>query len=184
MALLGMKAQNMAWKEIEDALPGKNQEVIKNKYKELNVNAPASSKPKEEKSQKEEAKKGEEKTEEKKEEVKAEGKKEGAQADETKGTEKSKENTEEKKGRKESAQGKKHQKGQKGKGKTQEAKVKPEEAKSEKTKGFLFAKARAEDIGKMTTIHGHPVIFIDDQEELSYDEVNLRIVERQDRVFD
>ena len=153
MALLGMKAQGMTWKEIDEALPGKELGDIKKKYKELYVDAPANVKPKEADSKKEEAKKGEGKAEEE-----------------------SKENVEVKKAGKEGKQGKKFQKGQKGTGKAEEA---PEEAKPEETKGILKAKATAEEKGmggELKSIHGHPVIFVDDDEELDFNEVSSRII--------
>lgn len=169
MALLGMKAQNMTWKEIGEALPAKNMEDIKRRYRELYVDAPANVKPKEA-----EAKKGET-TEDNKEEEK----------EEAKGDEAKKGSGDGKKGSKEGKQGKKGlkgQKGQKGKEKAEEGKpedAKVEEAKTEEKKGTLKAKATAEEKGKggkLKSIDGHPIIFVDDDEELDYEEVSLRVV--------
>ena len=173
LALLGMKAQNMNWKEIGEALPGKDMDDIKKKYRELYVDAPASVKPKEGEVKTEEAKKDEEKKEEETQEAKT---------DEAKaGEESKKEKPEDKKPKKDSKQSKKSQKeskAQKGKGKTEDAKpeeVEPEEAKPEETKGILKAKATAEEKGKggeLKSINGHPVIFVDDDEEINFDEVS------------
>ncbi len=175
MALLGMKAKDMSWKEIGEALPGKDLENIKKKYKELYVDVPANVKPKEADSKKEETKE-----ETKKEDEKTKEKKEVAKA-----TEESKEVAEDTKGGKAGKQGNKYQwksqKGQKGKGKAEAAKPeenKTEEAKSEGTKGILKAKATLEEKGKggeLKSIDGHPIIFVDDDEELEFDEVGPRI---------
>ena len=72
MALLGMKAQNMSWTEIDEALPGKEMEDIKDKYRELYIDAPSSVKPKEGDDKQEKANKEEEKTDEQKGEAKTE----------------------------------------------------------------------------------------------------------------
>lgn len=164
-----MKAQDMSWKEIGEALPGKDMEDIKKKYRELYVDVPANVKPKE----------GDGNQEGKKEE-----KRDETNPDEAKAAEGSK--TEKAEGKKVGKEWKKGQKGskvQKGKGKAIEAKpeeVKPEEDRQEKPKGILIAKARAEEKGKggeLKSIHGHPVIFVDDNEELDFDEVSPSIKE-------
>ena len=175
MALLGMKAQGMTWKEIGEALPGKNMEDIKRRYRELYVDAPANVKPKEAEAKKEETKK---ETEDKMEEA--------AKGDEVKAVEESKKvSGDGKKGSKEGKQGKKGQKGQKGqKGKENAEEGKPEDAKkevakTEEKKETFKAKATAEEKGKggkLKSIDGHPVIFVDDDEELDYEEVSLRVV--------
>lgn len=171
-----MKAQNMSWKEIGEALPGKDMEVIKKKYIELYVDAPANVKRKEAEAKKEEMKKDEDN-------------KEVAKSDEAKAAEASKESGDSKKGGKEGKQtkkGEKGQKGQKGKEKAKEAKVeqaKPEEAKVEEAKpamntGILKAKADGGKGkgGELKSINGHPVIFVDDNEELEFEEVSLRMM--------
>ncbi len=164
-----MKAKDMSWKEIGEALPGKDLENIKKKYKELYVDVPANVKPKEAESKKEETKE-EEKTEEKKEVAKAT--EESKVAEDKKGG---------KVGKQENKYHWKSQKGQKGKGKAEAAKPeenKAEEAKSEGTKGILKAKATVEEKGKggeLRSIDGHPIIFVDDDEELEFDEVGPRI---------
>lgn len=177
LALLGMKAEDMTWKEIGEMLPGKDVENIKKKYRELYVAAPASVKPKEGDGKNEEAEKEEERKDGK-EEVKT---------DEAKTVEESKkEKSQDRKPRKESRQGRKSHKeykAQKGKGKADYEKseeVKPEEGKSEETKGILKAKATAIEKGKggeLKSINGHPVIFVDDDEELDFNEVSPRILE-------
>lgn len=208
MGLIGAKALNKTWKEISAALPGKNLEDIKKKYRELYVDAPANVKPKEAEGKKEETKETEEKEETKKgskEESKEEGKVEGkdekveekkeeksedVEKDAAKAAGETKKDSEGgKKWGKAGKHGKKGQKGQKvqkGKETTEEAKVegakveeaKVEEAKSEEKKGILKAKATTEEKGKggeLKWIQGHPVIFVDDDEELDYEEVSLRI---------
>ena len=203
MGLIGAKALNKTWKEISAALPGKNLEDIKKKYRELYVDAPANVKPKEAEGKKEETKETEEKGETKegeKEEAKVEGKEEGkdekaeekkeeksedVEKDEAKAAGETKKNSEGgKKWGKAGKHGKKGQKGQKvqkGKETTEEAKVeeaKVEEAKSDEKKGILKAKATTEEKGKggeLKWIQGHPVIFVDDNEELDYEEVSLRM---------
>lgn len=203
MGLLGARALNKTWKEISEALPGKNLEEIKKKYKELYVDAPAKVKPKEAESKKEETKETEDKGEKKdggKEEGKVDGKEEGkdekveekkedkkeeksedVEKDEAKAAEETKKDSKGgKKWGKAGKHGKKGQKGQKvqkGEETTDEAKVeeaKVEEGKSEEKKGILKAKATVKDKGKggeMKWIHGHPVIFVDDDEELDYEEL-------------
>ena len=200
MGLLGAKALNKTWKEVSEALPGKNLEEIKKKYRELYVDAPANVKPKVAEGKKEETKETEEKGEKKdegKEEGKVEEKEEGK--DEKVGDEKEEksENVEKdaakaaEEAKKDSKSGKKWgkagkhgnkgqkgQKGQKGKETTEEAKAeeaKVEEGKPEEKKGILKAKATIEENGKggdLKWIHGHPVIFVDDDEELNYEEVS------------
>ena len=163
MALLGMKNRGMSWKEIDDSLPGRELEDIMDKYVELYVNRPTDIKPKKEEGKKEVAKK--EEKDDKKE----------AKAEEAKPADESKQNADVKKVWIEGKQWKKDQKVQKGKGKIEEAKL--EEVKP---KGFLKAKANAGGIGsggELTSIDGHPVIFIDDDEELEFHEVSGRIVE-------
>lgn len=165
-----MKAQNMTWKEINEALPGKALDDIKNKYRALYLDAPASAKPKEAEAKKEETKKTENTKEDKKEENKGEAKGGEAKAAEEKkqGSKDNKKSGEGKQGRK----GQKGQKGQRGKQKAEEAEV--EEAQSEVKMGILKAKARAEGVGQggeLESIHGHPVIFVDDDEELEYEEL-------------
>ena len=185
----------MSWKEIGEALPGKDMEDIKKKYRELYVVAPANVKQKETEARKEETKKDENNKEEKKEKNE-----EVAKSDEAKAAEASKESGDGKKGGKEGKQAKKGQKGQKeqkGTEKAKEAKVeqakpeeakveqaKPEEAKEEEAKpdtktGILKAKATKGEKGKggeLKSINGHPVIFVDDNEELEFDEVSLRVM--------
>ena len=171
----------MSWKEINEALPGKDLEDIKKKYRVLNADAPANVKPKD----------GDVKEESKKEEEKKDDKKE-AKPDEAKATEESKnEKSDDNELLKENNPWKKNQKGykaQKGKGKAKEPKpedVKPEEGKSEQAKpeeikGMLVAKATAVEKGKggeLKSIDGHPVIFVDDDEELDFNEVSLRTLE-------
>ena len=185
LALLGMKAQNMSWKEIDEALPGKDLEDIKKKCTQLYVDALANVK--EEDAKKEEAKQEEEKKDDKQE----------AKPDEAKDAEVDKtEKSGDKKNLKEDnpwesnpwKKNWKGRKGQKGKGKAAEAKpeenksdeVKLEEAKPEETKGTLKAKATAEEKGKggdLKSIEGHPVIFVDDDEELDFNEVSPRTFE-------
>ena len=163
----------MTWGEINEALPGKDLEAIKKKYKVLYADAPASVKPKD----------GDVKQESKKEEEKRDDKE--ARSDEVK-----KETSDDDKSFKENKPWKKNQKGdktQKGKGKAKESKpenvtseVKSQEAKPEETKGMLIAKATAGERGKggeLKSIDGHPVIFVDDDEELDFNEVSLRISE-------
>ena len=170
LALLGMKAQDMTWKEINEALPGKELEDIKKKYKVLYADAPANVKPKDGDVKQEEPKKEEEKKDDKE-----------AKPDEAKGTEESKkEIPEDNKPWKKNQKG---QKGQKSKGKAKEPKpenVKVETVKPEETKGMLIAKATAAEKGKggeLKSIEGHPVIFVDDDEELDFNEVSLRTYE-------
>ena len=181
-----MKAQSMSWKEIDEALPGKGMENIKDKYRVLYADAPANVKPKEGDVKKEEAKQEEEKKDEKKEEAKPD---EAKDAKEDK-----KEKSEDEIFVKANKPWKKSQKGykaQKGKGKAEETKpeeVEPEEAeeaKAEETKHedmkvTLKAKANAEERGKggeLKSINGHPVIFVDDDEELDFNEVRPKILE-------
>lgn len=168
-----MKAQNMTWKEINEALPGKDLKDIKNKFRVLYLDAPANVKPKDAEAKKEETKETENNKEDKKEEKKGQ-----AKSDEAKVAEDSKKGSKDnKKGGKEGKQGKK---GQKGKEKaeeeeSEEAEVK--EAQPEGKKGILKAKARAEEMGQggeLKSIHGHPVIFVDDDEELEFEEVSRR----------
>ena len=158
----------MSWKEIGGALPGKDMEDIKKKYRELYVDAPANVKSKE-------GDGNQEGKEEKRDET---------NPDEAKAAEGSKtEKAEGKKVGKEWKKGQKSSKAQKGKGKAVEAKpeaVKPEEDRQEKPKGILIAKATAAEKGKggeLKSIHGHPVIFVDDNEELDFDEVSPSIKE-------
>lgn len=159
----------MSWKEIVEALPGKDMEDIKKKYRELYVDAPANVKPKE----------GDGNQEGKKEEKRDETNPDEAKAAEGSKTEKA----EGKKVGKEWKKVQKSSKAQKGKGKAVEAKaeeVKPEEDRQEKPKGILIAKATAGEKGKggeLKSIHGHPVIFVDDKEELDFDEVSPSIKE-------
>ena len=203
MGLLGARALNKTWKEISEALPGKNLEEIKKKYRELYVDAPANVKPKEAEGKKEETKetedKGEkkdegkeegkdEKVEEKKE--KKEDKSEDVEKDEAKAAEEIKDSKGGKKWGKVGKHGKKGQKGQKvqkGKETTEEAKAeeakaeeaKVEEGKFEEKKGSLKAKATVEEKGKggeLKRIQGHPVIFVDADEELNYEEVSLKMM--------
>lgn len=173
-----MKAEDMTWEEIHEMLPGKDVENIKQKYRDLYVAAPASVKPKEGDGENEEAKKEEERKDGK-EEVKTD---EAKTVDESK-----KEKSEDKRSRKEGRQGKKshkENKAQKGKGKAEHEKseeVKPEEGKPEEIKGILKAKATATEKGKggeLKSINGQPVIFVDDDEELNFNEVSPRILER------
>ncbi|KAF6217726.1 hypothetical protein HO133_006553 [Letharia lupina] len=137
----------------------------------------------EEKEEKKEEKKEEEKEEEKeekKDEAKEE-KKDEAKNDEAKAGDERKKITEGgKKGGKEGKQGKKGQRGQKGqqgKEKAEEAKpeeVKVEEVKPEENDGILKAKVTAGEKGKggeLKSINGHPVIFVDDDEELEFEEL-------------
>lgn len=178
-----MKALNRTWKEIGEVLPGKTMENIKKKYKELYIDAPANVKPKEVAAKKEETKKETVDNEEGKKEEKQEEKKEDAKKDEGKAAEESKTGSGGgKKGGKDGTQGKKGQKGQKGqKGKQTAEEAKPkeaevEEAKSEGKRGALKAKATVEEKGKggeLKSINGHPVIFVDDDEELEFEEVSL-----------
>lgn len=166
LALLGMKAQAMSWKQIDEALPGKDLEDIKNKYRKLYVDAPAQSKPKEAE-KKEETKK---QAEDSKEEAKVEGANATEESQKTSGN-----------GKKDGKKGKQGKKGQKGKGPAEEAKpeeAKEEETKAEQAKGSLKARATAGETGKggaLKSINGHPVIFVDDDEELDFDEVSLRM---------
>lgn len=169
LALLGMKAEDMTWKEIDEMLPGKDVENIKKKYGELFVAGPASVEPKEGEARIEGAKKEEEK-QDGKEEVKT---------DKAKTVEESKkEKPEDKKSRTESKRGrKKHKeyKAEKGKGRAEYEKS--EEGKPEETRGILKAKATAMEKGKggeLKSINGHPVIFVDDDEELNFNEVSPR----------
>ena len=168
----------MSWKEINKTLPGKDLQDIKKKYAKLYVDVPAASKPKEaEKKQEEPKKVAEDNKEDKKEEAKT---------DETKAAEESKK--ESGKGKKDGKEGNKGKKGQKGqwgqKGKATAEEAKPEEVKAEETKveerkGSLKARATAGETGKggdLKSIHGHPVIFVDDEEELEFEEVNLRVL--------
>ncbi|KAM0799811.1 hypothetical protein BDR22DRAFT_963617 [Usnea florida] len=194
MGLLGAKALNKTWKEISEALPGKNLEEIKKKYRELYVDAPANIKPKEVEGKKEETKETEENGEkkdegkeegkdEKKEEKKEEKeeKSEDVEKDAAKAAEEIKKDSKSgKKYGKAVKHGKKGQKGQKiqkGKETTEEPKAeeaKGEEGKPEEKKGILKAKATNEEKGKggdLKWIYGHPVIFVDDNEELEYEEL-------------
>lgn len=168
-----MKAQNMTWKEINEALPGKALDDIKNKYRALYLDAPANVKPKEAEAKKEETKKTENTKEDKKEENKGE-----AKGDEAKAAEEKKQGSKDNKKSGEGKQGKKGQKGQKGqRGKQTAEEAEVEEAQPEGKMGILKAKARAEGVGQggeLESIHGHPVIFVDDYEELEYEEVSLR----------
>ena len=167
-----MKAQDMTWKEIDEALPGKDLEEIKKKYRQLYVDAPAAVKPKEAEAKREKTKK----TEDNKENEKGE-KNEEVNSGEANVVETSK------KGDKEGKQGKKGQKGQKSKGKADEVKLerakheeaKVEEAKPGEKKGNFKAKATAREKGKggnLASIDGHPVIFVDDNDELNLEEVS------------
>ena len=180
-----MKAQDMSWKEINDALPGKDLEDIKKKYKVLYADAPAKVKPKDG-----------DVNEESKNEEKKDDNQEG-KADEGKDTEESKkEVSEDNKVIKDNKPWKRDQKGykaQKGKGKAKESKsqdTKLEDAKSEKikpkdAKGMLIAKATAAEKGKggeLKSIDGHPVIFVDDDEELDFNEVSLKTSDRMAEV--
>ena len=175
----------MSWKETNEALPGKSLEDIKKKYQKLYTDAPAASKPWEAQAKKDEMKK---ETEKNKEEKKDERKDE-AKGDEAKAAEESKKRSgNDKKDGKEGKQGKKGQKGQKGqKGKVTAEEAKPEEVKvegikAEEKKGSLKARATAGESGKggeLKSINGHPVIFVDDDEELDFEEVSLRVM----RVF-
>ena len=196
MGLLGAKALNKTWKEISEALPGKNLEEIKKKYRELYVDAPANVKPKEAEGKKEETKETEDKVEKKDEgkeegkdekvEEKKEEKSEDVEKDVAKAAEEIKKDSKGgKKWGKAAKPGKKGQKGQKvqkGKETTEEPKAeeaKVEEGKSEEKKGILKAKATIEEKGKgggLKWIQGHPVIFVDDDEELDYEEVSLRMM--------
>ena len=157
----------MTWTEIDEALPGKEMEDIKRKYRELYIDAPSSVKPKEGDGKQEEAKKEEEKTDEKKEEAKTD---EGKAAREVKSGKEWKRNQ-------------KGYKAQKAKVKAEEVKpeeAKPEEANPGESKGILKAKATAEEKGmggELKSIDGHPVIFVDDDEELEFHEVSPRILE-------
>lgn len=146
---------------------------------------------KEEKKEEEKEEKKEEEKEEKKEEKKDEAKeekKDEAKNDEAKaGDERKKITGGGKKGGKEGKQGKKGQRGQKGqqgqqgKEKAEEAKpeeVKVEEVKPEENDGTLKAKVTAGEKGKggeLKSINGHPVIFVDDDEELEFEEVSMRV---------
>ena len=166
LALLGMKAQDMSWKQINEALPGKDMDDIKKKYKVLYADAPANVKPKDGDVKQDESKKEEEKKDDKE-----------TKPDEVKGTEESKKETSE--DNKPWKKNQKGQKAQKGKGKAREPKpenVKVETTKPEETKGMLIAKATAAERGKggeLKSIEGHPVIFVDDDEELDFNEVSL-----------
>ena len=168
----------MSWKEIDKTLPGKDLEDIKKKYTKLYIDAPAESKPKEaEKKQEESKKEAQENKEEKKEQAKD---------DEAKAAEDSKKGSG--KGKKDGKEGNKGKKGQKGqwgeKGKATAEEAKPEEGKAEETKGeekkgSLKARATAGETGKggdLKSIHGHPVIFVDDDEELEFEEVSLNVL--------
>ena len=181
MALLGMKAQNMSWKDIDEALPGKDLDEIKKKYKELYADAPANVKAKDGNGKEEEPKKEEEKDDKK-----------DAEPEEVKDAEESKkEIPEDNTVAKENKPWKKNQKGSKahkGKGKAKESKsenvtweeAKPEKAKPGEIKGMMIAKATAEERGKggeLKSIDGHPVIFVDDDEELEFNEVSSRTME-------
>lgn len=158
----------MSWKEIDEALPGKDLEDIKKKYRKLYVDAPAESKPKEAEKKKEETKK------------QAENNKEEAKSDEAKAAEESKKVSAN--GKKDGKKGKQGKKGQKGKVVAEEAKpeeVQAEETKVEQAKGSLKARATAGETGKggaLKSINGHPIIFVDDDEELDFDEVSLRTI--------
>ncbi len=167
-----MKAKDMNWKEIDEALPGKDLEEIKKKYKQLYVDAPAAVKPKEAEAKMEKTKKTENNKENKKDE-----KNEEANSGEANIAETSKQGGNEgKQGKK----GQKGQKGQKGKGKADEGQakqeeIKVEEAKPEEKKATYKAKGTAKEKGKggnLASIDGHPVIFVDDNDELSLDEVS------------
>ena len=171
----------MSWKEIGEALPGKDMEDIKKKYRELYDVAPANVKQKETEARKEETKKDENNKEEKKEKKeKKEKNEEVAKSDEAKAAEASKESGDGKKGGKEGKQAKKGQKGQKEqKGKEKAKEAKEEEAKPDTKTGILKAKATKGEKGKggeLKSINGHPVIFVDDNEELEFDEVSLRVM--------
>lgn len=189
MGLLGMKALNMSWKEIGEALPTKDMEDIKKKYRELYVDLPANIKPKETEVQKEETKRETEDNEDDQKEDRKEDKKEDekeAKSNERKAPEGNKKGAgdgkEGSKGGKRGKKGQKGQKGQKGKEKVEEAKPEEaivEEARPEERKGVLKAKATAGEMGKdgdLKSIHGHPVIFVDDKEELDFEEVTLRMM--------
>ena len=151
----------MSWKEMDETLPGKGIEEIKKKYKAMYGDAPPDFKAMEGKSEKKDEK----------EEAKA------------KAPEEPKENPQGKQGDKEGKMGKKNQKGQKGqkdKKKAEEAKpgeAKGEEAKADETKCILKAKATVEERGiggELKSINGHPVIFVDDDDELDFQEVSPR----------
>ena len=166
LGLLGMKAQDMSWKEMGEMLPGKEMENIEKKYRELYVAAPANVKSKDAEAKKEDTKK-------EVEEAKGDGKK---AAEESKS-----ENGDGSNAGKVVKQGNKKQKGQKGqKDKEKAEEAKPEEAKAEEAspevkKGVLKAKMTEEEKGKggaLKSIDGHPVIFVDDREELEFDEVS------------
>ncbi len=167
-----MKAQDMTWKEIDEELSGKDLEEIKKKYRQLYVDAPAAVKPKEAEAKKEKMKKTEDNKENKNEEETEEANSGEANIAETSKTG----GNEGKQGKK----GQKGQKGQKGKGKADEEQAKPEEAKVEEAKpeekkGNFKAKATAREKGKggkLASIDGHPVIFVDDNDELSLEEVS------------
>ena len=171
----------MSWKEIDEALPGKDLEDIKKKYRVLYADAPANVKPKN----------GDVKEEESKKEEEKDNKKE-SKPDEAKDTEDSKKETPaDDKPLKENNPWKKNQKGhkaQKGKGKAKESKpenvtgekAKPEKTNAEEMKGMMIAKATAQEKGKggeLKSIDGHPVIFVDDDEELDFNEVSSRTLE-------
>lgn len=153
----------MSWKEIDEALPGKDLEDIKKKYRKLYVDAPAASKPKEAETKKEERKK------------QAEDNKEEGKSDEAKAAEESRDVSGN--GKKDGKKGKLGKKGQKGKVAAEEAKpeeVKAEEIKTGEKKASLKARATAGETGKggaLKSIDGHPVIFVDDDDELDFDEV-------------
>ena len=155
--------QNMSWKEMDEALPSKGMEDIKKKYKAVYGDTPPDFR-KDEKSE----------NKDDKEEAKA------------KAAEPPKENPQGKKGDKEGNPWKKNQKDQKGqKDKKEAEEAKPEEAEAEEAKtdemkGILKAKATAEEKGKggeLKSINGHPVIFVDDNDELEFHEVSPTILE-------
>ena len=167
----------MSWKEIDKTLPGKDLQDIKKKYTKLYIDAPAESKPKEAEKKQEEPKK---EAEDNKEEKKGE-----AKNDEAKAAEESKKGSG--KGKKYDKEGNKGKKGQKGKATAEEAKPeegkaeegKAEEGKAEVKKGSLKARATAGETGKggdLKSIHGHPVIFVDDNDELEFEEVSLKVL--------
>ena len=158
----------MSWKEIEEALPSKDLKDIKKKYGKLYVDAPAQSKPKEAEKKQEETKK------------QAEDNKEEAKSDEAKAVEESRKvSGNSKKDGKKGKQGKKGQKGNVAAEESKPEEVKAEETKAEQVKGSLKARATAGESGKggaLKSINGHPVIFVDDDdEELDFEEVSLRM---------
>ena len=156
----------MSWKEMDETLPGKGIEEIKKKYSAMYGDAPPDFKAMEEmvkkKDEKEEAK--------------------------PTAPEEPKENPQGKQGDKEGKAGKKNQKGQKGQkdkkkaeevnpGEAKGGEAKGGEAKADETKGILKAKATAEERGiggELKSINGHPVIFVDDDDELDFQEVSPR----------